>query len=83
MPTVEPLNTIPLQQFINQVKQTDASRQKEVRIDIQQAKKLAFTLGEVMSRLEGDLEKLVKESQSNDTEAEVIKINMDGGGNWK
>lgn len=83
MPTVEPLNTIPLQQFINQVKQADAGQQKEVRIDIQQAKKLAFTLGEVMSRLEGDLEKLVKESQSNDTEAEVIKINMDGGGNWK
>lgn len=81
MPTVEPLNPIPLQQFINQVKQADASRQKEIRMDIQQAKKLAFTLGEVMSRLEGDLEKLVKESQSNNDE--VIEINLDSGNNWK
>lgn len=81
MPTSEPLNTIPLQQFINQVKQADAGRQKEVRLDIQQAKKLAFTLGEVMSRLEGDLESLIKESQSNN--AEVIEISIDGGNNWK
>ena len=81
MPTVEPLNPIPLQQFINQVKQADAGRQKEIRMDIQQAKKLAFTLGEVMSRLEGDLEKLVKESQSNNDE--VIEINLDSGNNWK
>jgi pyocin large subunit-like protein len=70
-----------LQQFINQVKQADAGRQKEVRLDIQQAKKLAFTLGEVMSRLEGDLESLIKESQSNN--AEVIEISIDGGNNWK
>ena len=81
MPTVEPLNTISLQQFINQVKQADAGRQKEIRMDIQQAKKLAFTLGEVMSRLEGDLEKLVKESQSDNDE--VIEINLDSGNNWK
>jgi len=81
VPTVEPLNPIPLQQFINQVKQADASRQKEIRMDIQQAKKLAFTLGEVMSRLEGDLEKLVKESQSNNDE--VIEINLDSGNDWK
>ena len=81
MPTVEPLNTIPLQQFINQVKQADAGRQKEIRMDIQQAKKLAFTLGEVMSRLEGDLEKLVKESQNSNNE--VIEINLDSGNDWK
>jgi len=81
VPTVEPLNPIPLQQFINQVKQADAGRQKEIRMDIQQAKKLAFTLGEVMSRLEGDLEKLVKESQSNNDE--VIEINLDSGNDWK
>ena len=77
MSTVEPLNTIPLQQFINAVKAAENSRAREVKIDIANAKNLAFTIGIVMSRLHGDLEKLVAESKnSND---EVISITMDGG----
>jgi len=77
MSTVEPLNTIPLQQFLNAVKVAEQSRAREVKLDIATAKTLAFTLGVVMSRLHGDLEKLVAESKnSND---EVISITMDGG----
>jgi hypothetical protein len=75
--TVEPLNTIPLQQFLNAVKAAETSRAKEVRIDIANAKNLAFTLGIVMSRLHGDLEKLVAESKNNNNE--TIEINLDGG----
>jgi hypothetical protein len=75
--TVEPLNTIPLQQFLNAVKAAENSRAKEVKLDIATAKNLAFTIGIVMSRLHGDLEKLVAESKSNDNE--VIEINLDGG----
>jgi hypothetical protein len=81
VPSVEPLNTVPLQQFIQQVKQADAGRQKELRLTIDQAKNLAFTLGIVMSRLEGDLEKLVSSSASSDNE--VVQISMDGGSGWK
>ena len=77
MQTVEPLNTIPLQQFLNAVKAAENSRAKEVKLDIATAKNLAFTIGIVMSRLHGDLEKLVAESKSNDKE--VIEINLDGG----
>lgn len=77
----EPLNTIPIQQFLQQVKTADASRQKEVRMTIEQAKGLAFTLGIVMSRLEGDLEKLV--SESGGSSEEVIEVKLDGGTNWK
>jgi len=74
---VEPLNTIPLQQFLNAVKAAEQSQAREVKLDITTAKTLAFTLGAVMSRLHGDLEKLVAESKnSND---EVIQINLDGG----
>lgn len=77
MQPVEPLNTIPLQQFLNAVKAAEQSRAREVKLDIATAKTLAFTLGAVMSRLHGDLEKLVAESKnSND---EVIQINLDGG----
>ena len=77
MSTVEPLNTIPLQQFLNAVKAAENSRAREVKIDIANAKNLAFTIGIVMSRLHGDLEKLVAESKNSNNE--VISINVDGG----
>ena len=77
MPIVEPLNTIPLQQFLNAVKAAEQSRAREVKLDIATAKTLAFTLGAVMSRLHGDLELLVAQSKSNDDE--VIQVNLDGG----
>ena len=77
MSKIEPLNTMPLQQFLNAVKAAEQSQAREVKLDITTAKTLAFTLGAVMSRLHGDLEKLVAESKnSND---EVIQINLDGG----
>lgn len=77
MKKVEQLNTLPLQSFINQVKSADASRSKEVTLTIEQAKTLAFTLGIVMSRLEGDLEKLLASTQKTDSN---LEIRVDGGG---
>ena len=47
---------------------------------ISQAKNLAFTLGITMARLEGDLEKLVKEDKSGANE--IIEINMNAGNKW-
>ena len=80
MSTVEPINTNPIQQFISQVKSADASNQKEIKMNIDQARRLAFTLGEVMTRLNGDLEALlVKKTSGAD---EVISITMDGGNKW-
>lgn len=81
MPTVDPINTIPLQQFLNAVKAADNSRANEVKLDIKTAKNLAFTLGAVMSRLHGDLEKLVADSKNNNDE--VIQVNIDSGSGWK
>ena len=77
----EPLNTAPIQQFIAQVKSADLSNARELKLDIQTAKRLAFTLGEVMARLNGDLEKLVAKQGS--TEDQVIQINMDAGSGWQ
>jgi len=76
----EPLNTISIQQFMSQVKSADMSNAREVRLNMQQAKNLAYTLGIVMSRLEGDLEKLIKE---NSTSNETVEVRLDGGSDWK
>jgi hypothetical protein len=80
--TIEPLNTVPLQQFIQQVKSAENGRAKEVKLDIAQAKNLAFTLGIVMSRLHGDLERLVAENKGSDSD-ETIEVRLDGGTGWQ
>ena len=79
MPTADPLNTIPIQAFIQQVKSAEASQAREIKIDINTAKNLAFTLGIVMSRLEGDLEKILAQNKND----EEIEINLDGGSGGK
>lgn len=79
MSTQEPLNTAPIQQFIQQVKQADTGQAKEVKLTMQQAKGLAFTLGIVMSRLQGDMEKFIKENANTE---EVVEVQMDGGNKW-
>ena len=78
--SIEPINTVPIQQFIKQVQSAEASRQKDIRMDINAAKSLAFTLGIVMARMNGDLEKFVKENASTGG-SETIEIQLDQG-NW-
>jgi len=84
MPTknLDPVNTFPVQQFIQTVKSADASRAKDVRIDIDTAKRLAFTLGEVMSRLNGDMEQFIKEHVQT-LNNEPVEVQLDGGTEWK
>ena len=79
MSTRNPLNTAPIEQFIQQVKQADSGQAKEVKLTIQQAKGLAFTLGTVMTRLQGDMEKFVKENANKE---EVVEVQIDGGNDW-
>ena len=74
------VNMLPIQQFINAVKGADAKKSREIKLDIDTAKRLAFTLGEVMTRMNGDLEEiLIKKRDQED----VIQVTMDGGGGWK
>jgi hypothetical protein len=74
-----PINTVPLQQFIQQVKIADMSQQKELKLDLKTAKQLAFTIGEVTAKLTQDYETLfhaIKNSSNN----EIIEVQLDGGG---
>ena len=79
--SIEPINTIPIQQFIKQVQSAEQGRAKEIRVDIETAKNLAFTLGIVMSRLQGDLEKFVKENAGNSNA--VIDIQLGSTEDWR
>lgn len=76
----EPLNTAPIQQFISQVKRVDMSNAREVKLNLQQAKNLTYTLGIVIARLEGDLERFVKDNAGSN---ELIQIQLDGSEGWK
>ena len=78
----EPINTIPLQQFLQQVKSADASNSKEVKLDIQNAKRIAFTLGEVLARLNGDLEDLLIRSSSKNEDNIIVQLGSTES-NWK
>lgn len=80
--STEPINTAPIQQFIKQVQSAENSRAKDVRLEIGAAKNLAFTLGVVMARLNGDLEKFVKENAANSSN-EVIQIQLGQGSDWQ
>jgi len=77
--STDPLNTFPIEQFIQQVKQAEASRARDVRLDINTAKNLSYTLGIVMARLNGDMEKYIKEQMNSINTDQVIEINMDSG----
>ena len=44
MQTNKPINTTPLQLFLEQVKGADMSNQQEIRMPLQQAKQLALSL---------------------------------------
>ena len=79
--SIEPINTASIQQFIKQVQSAEQSRSKDIRLEITQAKNLAFTLGIVMARLNGDLEKFVKENAGSSGD-EVIQVQLGGGGDW-
>ena len=73
-----PINTLPIQQFIQQVKSAELSQQKEVKIDIKAAKMLAYSLGEITAKLLEDQDELLsKLAQSQGSE---VTIKIDGGG---
>lgn len=75
--STEPLNTAPIEQFIKQVQGAENSNSKEIRIDIKNAKNLAFCLGVVMSRLHNGIEELLRKEVVD--ENETIVINADSG----
>lgn len=73
-----PINTTPIQQFIQQVKAADITQQREIKLDIKTAKALAYCLGEVSAKLLEDYDTIFRRLESNSGGA--VTVQMDGGG---
>jgi hypothetical protein len=73
-----PINTIPIQQFIQQVKAADLTQQREIKLDIKTAKTLAYCLGEVSAKLLEDYDTVFRRLEASTGGA--ITVQMDGGG---
>ena len=73
-----PINTIPIQQFLQQVKAADLTQQREIKLDIKTAKALAYCLGEVSAKLLEDYDIIIKRLESSTGAA--VTVQMDGGG---
>lgn len=74
-----PINTLPIQQFAQQVKAAELSQQKEIKIDIKSAKLLALSLTEILAKVAEDQDLLIAKLQQNQGAAEIT-VRMDGGG---
>lgn len=73
-----PINTVPIQQFIQQVKAADLTQQREIKLDIKTAKALAYCLGEVSAKLLENYDVVFKRLEASSGNA--VTIQMDGGG---
>ncbi len=73
-----PINTVPIQQFIQQVKSADLTQQREIKMDIKTAKMLAYCLGEINAKLVEDFDTLYKRLES--STGGSVTVTMDGGG---
>ena len=72
------INTIAIQNFMNQVRGAELGNQREIRMDLATAKNLSHVLSLVMTRLAGNYEGLLQSVQKAEPE---VQVKMDGG-NW-
>jgi hypothetical protein len=73
-----PINTYPITSLIQQIKAADISQQKEIRIDIKNAKLLSYALAEILSKVNQDYESLLKNLQK--STGDTVTVQLDGGG---
>ena len=73
-----PINTYPITSLIQQIKAADISQQKEIRIDIKNAKLLSYALAEILSKVNQDYEMLLKNLQK--STGDTVTVQLDGGG---
>ena len=74
------INTLPIEMYLEKARIANKSGQKTLVLDIKDAVALSDSLAVVMTRLTGQLEELIAQSQKTHPQEEVIQVSMDGGG---
>jgi len=74
------INTLPIEIYLEKARIANKSGQKTLVLDIKDAVALSDSLAVVMTRLTGQLEELIVQSQRTQPQEEVIQVSMDGGG---
>jgi len=73
------INLTPITQFVQLLRVAELSQQKEVKMNIQQARLLNLALTELIDKSNRDWESLYHALKQTST-PEVISVEMDGGG---
>jgi len=72
----QPLNTLPIEMYLEKVRIARKSGQKSINLSINDASLLEDSLAVVMTRLAGNFDEIIRNNQQSDD----IVIKMDGGG---
>lgn len=77
---MKPINTVPIEDFLNKTRIASKSNQKQVVLDIKEAVSIADSMALVMTRMTGELEKILAvAATSKPTDGGAIQVKMDGG----
>jgi hypothetical protein len=76
---MQPLNTIPVENYLNKVRIASKSHQKTVVLSIDEAEQLATSLSIIMTRLSGELDAILMQIQNQTPQEETVQVQMDGG----
>jgi hypothetical protein len=76
---MQPLNTIPVENYLNKVRIASKSHQKTVVLPIDEAEQLATSLSIIMTRLSGELDAILMQIQNQTPQEETVQVQMDGG----
>jgi hypothetical protein len=72
---MKPLNTLPIENFLDRAKVALKTNQKTFNMDIKDVQSLYDSLAVVMTRIAGNLDEKAQSQQ-----ADIVSIKMDGGG---
>lgn len=73
------INLTPITQLIQQIRGAELSQQKEVKINIQQARLVGLALAELLDKVNQDYESMFNQLKQS-VDNEVVSVSMDGGG---
>ena len=72
----QPLNTLPMELYLDKTRIARKSGQKTVNLSIDEATLLSDSLSVVMTRLAGELDEIALSAQQGSS---IVSVNMDGG----